>query len=89
MELNKLEDIRLKIKEVIADQLDISIDKLKGEMTIDELDIDSLTFAEMFVNIENALEMDLDLDKVSSGQTGQTTIKELIDKVIIEVSILK
>ncbi len=57
------QDVAVRLRKIVADQLSIKSDEIKGEQTFDELGADSLDRVEIIMKIEEALDIELDDDK--------------------------
>lgn len=73
-----LEQVTEAVLKVVKE--DIGIDKVDVNETLKNLDIDSLTFAEILVNVEDALQVEFDLDD-SLSQEDDLTVKQFIEAI--------
>jgi len=58
-----------KIRELIAEQLDVDIDKLKAETTFEEIEADSLDLVELVMSLEEEFEIEIsdeEIEKIKS-----------------------
>lgn len=69
----KLENVSEVVVKIIKEELDR--DEISLDETIKNLDIDSLTFAEVLVNIEDAFDAEIDLDDELTQQEDLTLQK--------------
>ncbi len=48
-----------KVKKIIADQLEVDSDKLKGETTFEDIDADSLDIVELVMALEEEFDLEI------------------------------
>jgi len=65
-----------KIREIIAKNFDIEIDKIKPESTFEELDMDSMDMFQLVFLAESELQIE-----VKDLPEGATTIQDVIDAI--------
>lgn len=66
------------IKDVIAHELGLPAGSVTAEMTIEELGLDSLAFAEVVVAIEKRFGRMIDTTQFAEGLDERTTVAELV-----------
>lgn len=66
------------IKDVIAHELGLPAGSVTGEMTIEELGLDSLAFAEVVVAIEKRFGRMIDTTQFAEGLDEKTTMAALV-----------
>jgi acyl carrier protein len=74
----KLEDVTETVLNIMKEELDIK--DIDTSETIKNLDIDSLTFAELMVNIEDSFDAEFDLDE-KLNQQDDLTVQNLIEAI--------
>lgn len=71
------QEIETKVKKIIHEQLDVSLDEVKAETTLGELCVDSLDTVEILLALEETFEIDI------ADETVETlkTVKDVVDYV--------
>lgn len=71
------QEIETKVKKIIHEQLDVNLDEIKAETTLEELNIDSLGTVEVLLALEETFEIDIPDETVGTLKT----IKDVVDYV--------
>jgi acyl carrier protein len=69
-------DIFNKIREIIAQNFDIEIERIKPESTFEELDLDSMDMFQLIFLVESELKIE-----VKDLPEGAKTIQDVIDAI--------
>lgn len=72
------QEIETRVKKLLAEQLDISLDEIKPESTLKDLCADSLDTVEILLSLEETFEIDIDDE---TAETALKTVKDVIDYV--------
>ena len=68
-----------KVKEIVSEQLDVTIDKIKDESSFqDDLGADSLDIVELVMSLEEAFECEIPDDEAEKI----STVKQAIDYIV-------
>ena len=71
--------IEEKVKEIVSEQLDVTIDKIKDESSFqDDLGADSLDIVELAMSLEEAFECEIPDDEAEKI----STVKQAIDYIV-------
>ena len=71
--------IEEKVKEIVSEQLDVTIDKIKDESSFqDDLGADSLDIVELVMSLEEAFECEIPDDEAEKI----STVKQAIDYIV-------
>lgn len=71
--------IEEKVKEIVSEQLDVAIDKIKDESSFqDDLGADSLDIVELVMSLEEAFECEIPDDEAEKI----STVKQAIDYIV-------
>lgn len=70
-------DVRKKVYEIMADELNIAADKITDASTFDDLGFDSLDLAELVFEIEQAFGVELDENEIA----GMKSVGALVSHV--------
>ena len=74
-------DIKEKIKSVIADQLEIEIDKLTMETTFEEIDADSLDIVELVMTLEEEFDLEISDEEIENIKSVGDVAKYIEESV--------
>lgn len=75
-DLKKVEDV---VVSVIKNELEL--DSLNLKLTFRELDVDSLSFAEILINIETSFDDELELDEVVLENGSDVSVENFIEYI--------
>ncbi|MGX1984141.1 acyl carrier protein [Thermolongibacillus altinsuensis] len=73
------EEVEKKVIEVIKEELNIETVNL--DSTLKDLDIDSLTFAELLVNLESEFDTEIEVEEALNVQNGDVKVKDFIQAI--------
>ncbi|PGC26962.1 acyl carrier protein [Bacillus pseudomycoides] len=55
------------------------LDEVKLDSTLQNLDIDSLLFAEILVNVQNEFDQDIEIEKYLAKEVSSPTVKNVVE----------
>ena len=86
-----MKNLAEKIKEMIAEELEIDINEVHDDSDLNELGLDSLTFLEMFADFKEEFNFNITINEINEHLQNKpvTNIKELIEFVENFISDLK
>ena len=70
-----------KVKNIIADQLEVTIDKLKMETTFEDIDADSLDIVELVMALEEEFDLEISDQEIENIKTIGDVVKYIESKV--------
>lgn len=70
-----------KVKEIVAQQLEVDINNLTPETTFEEIDADSLDIVELVMALEEEFELEISDQEIENIQTVGDVIKFIESKV--------
>ncbi len=74
-------DVKEKVKSIIADQLEIDIDKLTMETTFEEIDADSLDIVELVMTLEEEFDMEISDEEIENIKSVGDVVKYIEPRV--------
>ncbi len=69
-----------KIKQIVADQLEVDIGKLKKETTFEDIDADSLDIVELVMALEEEFNMEISDQEIENIKTVGDVVKYIESK---------
>lgn len=73
--------VQEKVKQIIADQLEIDIESLTLETTFEEIDADSLDIVELVMALEEEFELEISDDEIENIKSVGDVVKYIESKV--------
>jgi len=70
-----------KVKDIIADQLEVAVDKLSRETTFEDIDADSLDIVELVMALEEEFDLEISDQEIENINTVGDVIKYIESKV--------
>lgn len=70
-----------KVKEIIADQLEVAIEKLSMETTFEDIDADSLDIVELVMALEEEFDLEISDQEIENIKTVGDVVKYIESKV--------
>ncbi len=70
-----------KVKEIVADQLEVAMDKLAMETTFEDIDADSLDIVELVMALEEEFDLEISDQEIENIKTIGDVIKYIESKV--------
>lgn len=67
--------VEVKVKEIIADQLEVAIDKLRMETTFEDIDADSLDIVELVMALEEEFDLEISDQEIENIKTVGDVVK--------------
>ncbi len=77
-------ELKQKIKEIVAEETEIPAEDIKDEMTMEELEIDSLSITAVLADLYD-MGIEVDVDKVFSSKENYT-VGTLIERIIDSIA---
>ncbi len=74
-------DIKEKVKAIIADQLEIDIEKLTMETTFEEIDADSLDIVELVMTLEEEFTLEISDEEIENIKSVGDVVKYIEPRV--------
>lgn len=74
-------DVKEKVKSIVADQLEIDIDKLTMETTFEEIDADSLDIVELVMTLEEEFELEISDEEIENIKSVGDVVKYIEPRV--------
>jgi len=73
--------IESKVKNIISEQLEVSIDKLSPDTTFEDIDADSLDIVELVMALEEEFDMEISDQEIENIKSVGDVIKYIESKV--------
>lgn len=73
--------VEAKVKGIIADQLEVAIDRLSMETTFEDIDADSLDIVELVMVLEEEFDLEISDQKIENIKTVGDVINYIKSKV--------
>ncbi len=73
--------VETKVKEIVADQLEVAIDKLSAETTFEDIDADSLDVVELVMALEEEFDLEISDQEIENINSIGDVIKYIESKV--------
>ena len=70
-----------KVKDIIADQLEVAVDKLTMETTFEDIDADSLDIVELVMALEEEFDLEISDQEIENINTVGDVVKHIESKV--------
>jgi len=70
-----------KVKDIIADQLEVAVDKLTMETTFEDIDADSLDIVELVMALEEEFDLEISDQEIENINTVGDVVKFIESKV--------
>ncbi len=70
-----------KVKDIIADQLEVAVDKLTMETTFEDIDADSLDIVELVMALEEEFDLEISDQEIENINTVGDVVKYIESKV--------
>jgi len=70
-----------KVKDIIADQLEVAVDKLAMETTFEDIDADSLDIVELVMALEEEFDLEISDQEIENINTVGDVVKYIESKV--------
>jgi len=70
-----------KVKDIIADQLEVAVDKLSMETTFEDIDADSLDIVELVMALEEEFDLEISDQEIENINTVGDVVKYIESKV--------
>ncbi len=70
-----------KVKDIIADQLEVAVDKLSKETTFEDIDADSLDIVELVMALEEEFDLEISDQEIENINTVGDVVKYIESKV--------
>ena len=74
-------DVKEKVKSIIADQLEIDMDKLTMETTFEEIDADSLDIVELVMTLEEEFDLEISDEEIENIKSVGDVVKYIEPRV--------
>ncbi len=74
-------DVTEKVKSIIADQLEIEMDKLTIETTFEEIDADSLDIVELVMTLEEEFDLEISDEEIENIKSVGDVVKYIEPRV--------
>lgn len=69
-----------KVKKIIADQLEVDVDKLSGDTTFEDIDADSLDIVELVMALEEEFDLEISDQEIENIRTVGDVVKYIETK---------
>ncbi len=73
--------VESKVKGIISEQLEVSVDKLSPETTFEDIDADSLDIVELVMALEEEFDMEISDQEIENIKSVGDVIKYIESKV--------
>ncbi len=73
--------VETRVKDIIADQLEVAIDKLSKETTFEDIDADSLDIVELVMALEEEFDLEISDQEIENINSVGDVIKYIESKV--------
>ncbi|MDW7739907.1 MAG: acyl carrier protein [Bacillota bacterium] len=73
--------VEAKVKDIVADQLEVAADKLSMETTFEDIDADSLDIVELVMALEEEFDMEISDQEIENIKTIGDIVKYIESKV--------
>jgi len=73
--------VEAKVKGIVADQLEVAIDKLSAETTFEDIDADSLDVVELVMALEEEFDLEISDQEIENVNSIGDVIKYIESKV--------
>ncbi len=73
--------VETKVKDIIADQLEVAVDKLAAETTFEDIDADSLDIVELVMALEEEFDLEISDQEIENIKTVGDVVKYIESKV--------
>ncbi len=73
--------VETKVKDIIADQLEVAVDKLSKETTFEDIDADSLDIVELVMALEEEFDLEISDQEIENINSVGDVIKYIESKV--------
>lgn len=70
-----------KVKDIIADQLEVAVDKLSKETTFEDIDADSLDIVELVMALEEEFDLEISDQEIENINSVGDVVKYIESKV--------
>ncbi len=70
-----------KVKDIIADQLEVAVDKLTMETTFEDIDADSLDIVELVMALEEEFDLEISDQEIENINSVGDVVKYIESKV--------
>lgn len=70
-----------KVKEIIADQLEVAMEKLSMETTFEDIDADSLDIVELVMALEEEFDLEISDQEIENIKTVGDVVKYIDSKM--------
>lgn len=74
-------DVKEKVKSIIADQLEVDIEKLTMETTFEEIDADSLDIVELVMALEEEFDLEISDEEIENIKSVGDVVKYIESRV--------
>jgi len=73
--------VETKVKDIIADQLEVAVDKLTAETTFEDIDADSLDIVELVMALEEEFDLEISDQEIENIKTVGDVVKYIESQV--------
>jgi len=73
--------VESKVKDIIADQLEVAVDKLSKETTFEDIDADSLDIVELVMALEEEFDLEISDQEIENINSVGDVVKYIESKV--------
>ncbi len=73
--------VEKKVKDIIADQLEVAVDKLSKETTFEDIDADSLDIVELVMALEEEFDLEISDQEIENINSVGDVVKYIESKV--------
>ncbi|MGM0688393.1 MAG: acyl carrier protein [Bacillota bacterium] len=73
--------VETRVKDIIADQLEVAVDKLSAETTFEDIDADSLDIVELVMALEEEFDLEISDQEIENIKTVGDVIKYIESNV--------
>ncbi|HED23604.1 MAG TPA: acyl carrier protein [Firmicutes bacterium] len=73
--------VETKVKEIIAEQLEVAVDKLSIDTTFEDIDADSLDIVELVMALEEEFDLEISDQEIENIKTVGDVVKYIESKV--------
>ncbi len=73
--------VESKVKDIIADQLEVAVDKLSKETTFEDIDDDSLDIVELVMALEEEFDLEISDQEIENINSVGDVVKYIESKV--------